>query len=456
MSKGRVGSAWATVAAREISDLWWAGKLPVVVIIFAVAMSGMTFLLASNTELRLIPPLDSVNMISQMAIVIAVLTAVIIGAGGIAGEREGMTLESLLLTPVSRHHILLGKFLAALSPWPVFLAVVTPYIFVIAPNADAGTTAVMWAAILGSLLVIFGAGLGLLISIQSSSNRNSLALSLAVIVLTLIPTQLPGTAQTGSVGLFFKKINPMESAAHLLEKLTVNNRTLDEMWIFIVAPVVAAVAVLLALFATPNLRLELEAKGSTIFRKAKAVRAAQAALLLFALAFALQPFTVKAEQRDDPSPLQVRIDVFAETVNAGDVTAFETVVTNVSDEPIESVVAAMNIINLDDGAPVDPEDWSDERTQVIEGIKPGESIDLDWEVNAILDGEYAIYVVALSVPDGEEDTSRPAATTAIHLTVIAHTEVNPGGVLPVVIGTPIALSALWFGLVATRRRRVKT
>lgn len=453
MTGKNVSGGWKTVAAREISDLWWAGRMPLVVFIFSIAMSGFCFLLASNAELRLIPPLDSVNLMLQIAIVVGVLTGVVIGAGSIAGEREASTLESLLLAPVSRRQILVGKFLAALSPWPVVLAVVSPYVMILAPQPDAGLNAIVYAGALGTLLVVFGAGLGLLLSIRSSSSRSSLSLSLAIIVLTLIPTQLPGTAQTGTVGLFFKKLNPMESAAHLLEKLVVNNRSLEEMAVFLVSPVAAAAAIVLALFATPRLRLELDAGASTIFRKAAAAGGAVATALLLALCPPMAE--AQADEEREAPALAIEIDMTYKIVKAGDLTAFETVVVNDSSETISAIVVAMNIVNLEDGSPVDPEDWSDERTQLIEEIKPGEEIGLDWEVNAILEGDYAIYIVALPVPESETQTSRPIATPAIHLTVEAHTEVNPGGVLPVVLGTPAALSLVWLGLIATRRRRVK-
>jgi hypothetical protein len=36
-----------------------------------------------------------------------------------------------------------------------------------------------------------------------------------------------------------------------------------------------------------------------------------------------------------------------------------------------------------------------------------------------------------------------------------HTRFNPGGILPPAIGVPTALTAMWLGLRATRRRQVE-
>src|SRR5215208_926477 len=60
--------------------------------------------------------------ILQITLAVSLLITLIIGANAISGERENGTFESLLVTPVSRRQIILGKFLAAyrlgLLFWP--------------------------------------------------------------------------------------------------------------------------------------------------------------------------------------------------------------------------------------------------------------------------------------------------------------------------------------------------
>jgi hypothetical protein len=114
----------------------------------------------------------------------------------------------------------------------------------------------------------------------------------------------------------------------------------------------------------------------------------------------------------------------------------------------------MNIINLGSGQPVDPEDWSPERLQAVDPLKPGETVELHWEVDPILKGDYLLYMVVAPKPVGKTTTSQPVTTPAIHLTVRQYTWLNPGNVLPIAIGTPAALTAVWLGLRALRRREI--
>lgn len=155
-----------------------------------------------------------------------------------------------------------------------------------------------------------------------------------------------------------------------------------------------------------------------------------------------------------PDSLQVSTDLAYKTVNAGDTLHFSTVVTNTGTRPTPAMSVAMNIIKTGQGDPVDPEDWSPERTQQLAALAPGASAKQSWTVDAVLEGDYMVYLTAIPKPSGADATSKPVSSPGIHLTVKAFTESNPGGVLPVAIAMPLGL-----GLIALiprwrRRRRV--
>src|SRR6266498_1013890 len=77
----------------------------------------------------------------------------IIGADSISGERERATLEALLLTPGSRRQIVFGKFLGALSAWPVALMITVPFMSLLSQNSGVFGPAVLWGLLAGVLLI---------------------------------------------------------------------------------------------------------------------------------------------------------------------------------------------------------------------------------------------------------------------------------------------------------------
>jgi ABC-2 type transport system permease protein len=157
-STRRATPRWIVVTSQELSALWRGGKIPALFVPFSIVLSFMSYLLATNKELSLTPPKEMVFFILQVTIAIGLLISLIIGANAVSGERENGTFESLLVTPVSRRQIILGKFLAALSSWPIILAISAVYIALLAPSAQIFWLAFLLVSVLGSFLVIISAG----------------------------------------------------------------------------------------------------------------------------------------------------------------------------------------------------------------------------------------------------------------------------------------------------------
>ena len=166
---------WVVVTLRELSALWQGGRILVLLIPFSMILSAMSYLLATNNELNLIPPKEMVLLVLNTTLAVSILISLIIGANAVSGMRERGTLESLLVTPVSHRQIILGKFLAALSPWPIILAISVPYAAILAPSVEFLLYSLFVFILAGSLVVILSAGFGLLVSIYSNSNRSSLS-----------------------------------------------------------------------------------------------------------------------------------------------------------------------------------------------------------------------------------------------------------------------------------------
>ena len=96
------GPGWLVVAEQEVRDLWVSGRAPVLLFAFSVLLSGVTYLAATNLDINFLEQREAVDLILQVAVAVGVLVTLVVSADGISGERERGTLESLLLTPVSR------------------------------------------------------------------------------------------------------------------------------------------------------------------------------------------------------------------------------------------------------------------------------------------------------------------------------------------------------------------
>jgi ABC-type multidrug transport system permease subunit len=444
--------AWWVVFRQEAVELWVGGRAINLLILYSALLGLMTFLLATNSELSLIPPKEMVFLTLVNAISFGVFIGMIIGADGISGERERGTLEVLLLTPASRRQLVLGKLLAALTPWPAAYLISVPTLIVVSQGNHVLGQALWLGAILGTVLAIAFASFGLLVSIWSNSNKTSMFVTLAVWLLLFLLTQLPGEVQKGDFGYFVQRINPIQASSEFLEKVLVNNRTVAEKAPYLRSSEIAVVLIPLLLFlvAAPRLRL--------VAGRARRTRARWSSLAGMALAAGILVAGSGTALGDplhqsSPSGLTLSLDQEAVEVKAGDEIPFESLLANNGTEDSPPVTLAMNIIDLE-GEVVDPEDWSPERTQNVNSVAAGDAVRHTWTIEAILKGDYMVYLVAISQPDGTEATTQPVASTGLHLTVGAFSQLNPRGVLPVVVLVPVAVALLLLLVVRLRLRRL--
>lgn len=258
----RASFAWWLIFIRELSDLWIGGKAFYLILAYSVFLGFQSYAQVKTSETSLIPPKEMVFASLQIVLYVGGLIGLIIGADSISGERERGTLEALLLSPASRRQIIIGKFLAGLSPWPVAFLIAIPFLMMLSQGDPVFVRSLYWGGITGSLLAIGFTGLGMLVSFWSNSNKVSFFVSLGIYLIILLPTTWPGRTVRGFVAKFFQRMNPLEGTNELLEKILVNNRPFSQYETWLRTPeVFAALMVGLLLFYAGS-RLRIDARRS--------------------------------------------------------------------------------------------------------------------------------------------------------------------------------------------------
>jgi ABC-2 type transport system permease protein len=236
------------VAAQECRDLWVSGRGPLLLFFFSVLVSAITYLEATNRTLNFLEQREAVNLTLQVAVAVGVLAALVVSADGISGERERGTLESLLLTPVSRRAIVLGKLAAALTIWFAAFVVTVPYVWVLGRGVSIVVKALVLGFVAGTLIAVGLTAIGLLISAVSGSNKASLAVSLLVLLALFAPTQLPSGLPQGWFFDVLLRLNPVASGLHYISAQLVAGHNWARDLSYLVSPVVVVILAGGALF----------------------------------------------------------------------------------------------------------------------------------------------------------------------------------------------------------------
>ena len=229
------------VLEQELRDVWLGGRGPALSLAFSLLLSVVAYLVATNHALNFLEQRETVNLTLQVAIAVGALLTLLAGADAVSGERERGTLESLLLTPASRLELTAGKLLASLSHWIAAFAISLPYIWFLGRGVGVVGDAFATGVVVGTLLALFLAAVGILVSVFASSNRVSLSLSLLLMLALFVPTQLPSGAQQGWAGELLLRLNPLTAGEHYVGKIVVDGHAWSQDVSWLASTLVAAV-----------------------------------------------------------------------------------------------------------------------------------------------------------------------------------------------------------------------
>lgn len=156
--------------------------------------------------------------------------------------------------------------------------------------------------------------------------------------------------------------------------------------------------------------------------------------------------------QDATSDLTVTISESEKSTLTGDRFSFTSEITNNGPEATTPLIANLAFTATDGETYVDPEDWSGQRTQYIDAIEPGASATQTWTVKTVISGDVAAYVAVLPNPPTLTPGTPLAVSPALQMHVTEERKLNPGGVLPTVLGVPLLLALGFIGLRVVRRR----
>lgn len=240
-ASGRSTPGWMVVLQQELRDLWLGGRGLLLSFAFSFLVSVIAYLVATNTDLNFLEQRESVSLTLQVAVAVGGLLTLLIAADAVSGERERGTLETILLTPLSRGQLAAGKLLAALSLWGAAFVITVPYVWFLGRGVGIVDVALVTGLVVGTLLAVFLSSLGLLLSSITASNRMSLALSLFILLALVAPTQLPAGAQQAWAGDLLLRVNPLTAGLRYVSKIVVNGHGWTEDISWLISPVVGSV-----------------------------------------------------------------------------------------------------------------------------------------------------------------------------------------------------------------------
>ena len=158
--------------------------------------------------------------------------------------------------------------------------------------------------------------------------------------------------------------------------------------------------------------------------------------------------TIQPAGAESLAGLAVEVTPTTSSIDLGEMVEVSVSVTNTSTEPAEAIIAHIDITDTDRSGSVDPEDWTATLSEPIDSLGPGETATATWKVQPISPGTFTLYAVALA--PGASDV---ASSNTLTVEVADRRSLNPQGILPVSIATPVLVGGLLANQYRRNRRR---
>ena len=253
---GATPGAAGVVAWREIRDNWLSGRGLALMLAYTLTLSLTTYLTATNQALTFLEQREALGLALRVAVTVGGLLVILWCADAVSGERERGTLESLLLTPTSRRSIVIGKGVSALTLWFAAYLLAIPYLWVLGRGVSRLGDVLVGGLVVGTLLALFLAGVGLLVSMWSASQRASLGLSLFLLLALHAPAMMPPAALRGWSGTLMRRLDPFTGGFPYLDQVVLTGHPIGQDAGMLTGAVVAAIALpALAVLFAARLRL---------------------------------------------------------------------------------------------------------------------------------------------------------------------------------------------------------
>jgi ABC-2 type transport system permease protein len=214
------------VAAKEVRESLYGVKGSMWAVLSAVVLSLMSYLLLTDKELSLLDQTEMLYIVTSLCVGLGLLVAGILGGDAVAGESERATLESVLLTPVSRSSLVAGKVWAVLLAWLLIFAISAPYILVVGAGSTVSAAAMIYTFALGTLCVVGFAALVVGLSALASSGRSVTLGSLAIFIGMAAPTLLGTALQKSWFSAIYNAVNPFAQVRLSLDSVIVDKERL--------------------------------------------------------------------------------------------------------------------------------------------------------------------------------------------------------------------------------------
>ncbi len=190
-----------------------------------IVLSALCFLVTNIKEGAVLAQSDILGYAIKAELFLTLTISMVLGASAFASEREENTLESLLLTPISKWNLTFGKFLGVMVVGVLLLVISIPYLIAIGLGSGLVLDATMILLLCGLMLLIAFTSIAIGLSIIVGNSKASILASVLMMIILTFPAFAQGLFKLSPIGTFLLKFDPMAGCFNMMSAILMDRRS---------------------------------------------------------------------------------------------------------------------------------------------------------------------------------------------------------------------------------------
>lgn len=240
------------IIKKEFKESLYDSKGLWMIVATSAILSGLCFLVTTLKEGSVLAQNDILQYAIKAVLFLTLTVSMVLGSTSFASEREENTMESLLLTPVSKLSLSFAKYLGVLVIGVALLIVSIPYLIAIGAGSALIPTAIFITFFSGILLLIAFVALSLILSIVMKSSKSSILTSILLMIVLTFPALIQGIFKLSPIGIFILKIDPVACSFNMMAKMLTDRISFFALGSYILPLTLFAVVCVVLMIACSN------------------------------------------------------------------------------------------------------------------------------------------------------------------------------------------------------------
>jgi ABC-2 type transport system permease protein len=245
------------IIKKELRESLYESKGLWMIVASTCILSGLCFLTVFTKEGSVLAQSDILQYAIKATMFVTLIVSMVLGATCFVAEREENTLESLLLTPISKRSLTMAKYIGVLIIGAVMFAVSVPYLIAIGAGSGLTASALLITFVSGGILLLAFTAVSVILSILMESSKVSLLTSMLILLILTFPAFVQSIFKLSPLGVLFLKIDPVASSFNMMTAMLTDKASILSMTGYMIS-LLAFAAFAIALLVHTSKRVSLK------------------------------------------------------------------------------------------------------------------------------------------------------------------------------------------------------